>query len=64
MCYTPIMSNQQAEDYLQRAKQARREAERAKDPAIKDGFLKVAEEYERMAKAAFQGATSNFSPSI
>lgn len=43
-----------AEEYKRLALKARRDAENVLDPQIRRGFLKVAEEYERMAEAALK----------
>jgi hypothetical protein len=40
-----------ADEYMRRAEDARREAQRVASPAIKEGVLQVAKEYERMAEA-------------
>ena len=38
--------------YLRRAALAREEARKSSSPTLKDGFLKLAEEWEQLARAA------------
>jgi hypothetical protein len=37
-------------EYLKRAAEARRQAELAKNPTTKEGYLKLAEEWDRLAE--------------
>ena len=42
--------NDRALDYQKRAQEARLAAARAQNPFVRDGYMKVAEDWERMAK--------------
>jgi hypothetical protein len=47
---------ERAADYLKRSAEARRDARCVMDPAVRAGFHRVADEYERMSVIVLQNA--------
>ena len=51
------MKSSQAAEYLAHAMESREAANRIKDPDLRDAFLRVAQEWERMAKECTLGTS-------
>ena len=50
-----MTDKERAAEYLNRSKEARREARCVMDPVVRAGFHRVGDEYERMSAAVLRG---------